>query len=225
MSADMRERVKDVKKVKLETPEVVSRLGPMAEAAAHSAMSAARLVRDRARKQVPSSDQLLRGVGLERRRSRLARLLSWPLVLGAAAGAALAYFFDPDQGRRRRATARDRAYGALRDAGRLAERGSRLAGSQAYGLSQRITHLRPSAETPNDATLVDRVMSEAFRGLDPDLKGRVNLNAVGGVVYLRGELERPEDIRALEDRVRRTPGVNEVENLLHLPGTPAPSSP
>lgn len=224
MSRDVRERLRDVTKVKVETPEVLSRLQPVAEAAAQTARSAARTVRDRAQ-HIPSGDEVLRGIGLERRRSTWRRLVSLPLVLGAAAGAALVYFLDPEEGRRRRAVARDRAFATLRDAGRLAERGSRLARSRAGGLSGRLTRLARRTATANDATLVARVMSEAFRGLDPDLKGRVSVDAAGGVVYLRGEVERPEEIRALEDRVRRIPGVKEVENLLHLPGTPAPSSP
>lgn len=224
MNAEVRERIKDARKVRLETPEVMSRLGPLVEAAAQSALSAARTMTDRARKQIPSSEALLRGAGLERRRSGLGRLLSWPLLLGAAAGATLVFFFDPDEGRRRRAMARDRAAATLRDAGRFADRGSRLAGSRAYGLSRRLAHLRRPTQDANDATLVARVMSEAFRGIDPDLKGRVNVNATAGVIYLRGEVERAEDIRALEDRVRRIPGVTAVENLLHLPGTPAPTS-
>ena len=60
---------------------------------------------------------------------------------------------------------------------------------------------------------------------DPDIpKGRININAEGGVIVLRGELERPEQINAVEAAVRRVAGVRDVENLLHLPGTPAQKS-
>ncbi|MDP8922455.1 MAG: BON domain-containing protein [Chloroflexota bacterium] len=37
----------------------------------------------------------------------------------------------------------------------------------------------------------------------------------------RGELPHPKDINAAEARVRKIPGVSEVENLLHLPHAPA----
>lgn len=33
-------------------------------------------------------------------------------------------------------------------------------------------------------------------------------------------LDRPEEIGEVEERIRRIPGVVDVENLLHLPGTP-----
>lgn len=75
---------------------------------------------------------------------------------------------------------------------------------------------------PNDADLVQRVESEVFR--DPDIpKGRINLNAEDGTVVLRGQVERPDQIRAVEKAVRKVHGVREVENLLHLPDMPAPN--
>jgi BON domain-containing protein len=48
-------------------------------------------------------------------------------------------------------------------------------------------------------------------------------DAEDGVVYLRGEAETPEMIEVLVERTRKVPGVKEVESLLHLPNTPAPS--
>lgn len=54
-------------------------------------------------------------------------------------------------------------------------------------------------------------------------KTSVNVNVVDGVVWLRGELKRPEQIRALEERARAVPEVRAVENLLHLTKTPAPT--
>ena len=43
-------------------------------------------------------------------------------------------------------------------------------------------------------------------------------------MFLRGQVDRPELIHDLEEAVRKVPGVRGVENLLHLPGTPAPTS-
>lgn len=78
---------------------------------------------------------------------------------------------------------------------------------------------RPPAD---DATLAHRVETELF--CDPDIpKGQINVNAEHGVVVLRGEVERPEQIAAIEKKVWKIAGVRTVENLLHLPGTPAPS--
>jgi len=75
----------------------------------------------------------------------------------------------------------------------------------------------------DDATLVDKVESAIFR--DPAVpKGRININAERGRVVLRGEVDQSEQISALEAAARQVPGVKDVENLLHLPGTPAPQS-
>jgi hypothetical protein len=142
-------------------------------------------------------------------------------LLAAAAGAALAYLLDPDNGRRRRNMSRDRVGAAFRRGFRGLAKGSRAAGAEAYGLTRRITHLRPEEPIPeNDPTLVRRVESEVFR--DPAIpKGQINVNAEAGVVVLRGELDRPEQINTLEAAVRRVPGVRDVKNLLHLPSTSA----
>jgi hypothetical protein len=43
------------------------------------------------------------------------------------------------------------------------------------------------------------------------------------VVYLRGEVKRPDQIKDLEARARTIPEVRGVENLLHLPKTPSPT--
>ena len=73
----------------------------------------------------------------------------------------------------------------------------------------------------DDATLADKVRSEALRRTEISAEG-VSVNVQDGVVQLRGELERPELIDELVDRVRSVQGVRDVENLLHLPGTDAP---
>ena len=78
--------------------------------------------------------------------------------------------------------------------------------------------------TPNDATLVQRVESQIMRGQEVP-KGAININAEDGVVVLRGELDRPEQIRDLEGAARHVKGVRGVRNLLHLHGTPAPNKP
>jgi osmotically-inducible protein OsmY len=68
-------------------------------------------------------------------------------------------------------------------------------------------------------TLARKVETELFRPADAP-KATVNVNAVDGVVFLRGTAPTPEQITALERKARAIPGVREVENLLHPPGTP-----
>lgn len=145
------------------------------------------------------------------------------VALAGGAGAGLMFFLDPAQGKRRRHVTRDRALAAARRAGRRLERVRRRAAADVYGLAQRATHPQPAdTPLPNDPTLAQKVESILFR--DPDVpKGRLNINVVDGVVVLRGEVERPDQITALEREVRQIPGVRGVESYLHLPHTPAPN--
>ena len=104
---------------------------------------------------------------------------------------------------------------------RRMERWSRRAGAGVYGLAQKARHLGQPAElAANDEALVDRVQSIVFR--NPEMpKGRVNINVEDGVVVLRGELDRAEQIQELEAAARKVPGVRDVTNHLHLPHTMA----
>jgi osmotically-inducible protein OsmY len=54
-------------------------------------------------------------------------------------------------------------------------------------------------------------------------KGKIDVNAADGVVWLRGEARTPEMIKALAQQASEIPEVKQVENLLHLPKTPAPT--
>jgi osmotically-inducible protein OsmY len=78
------------------------------------------------------------------------------------------------------------------------------------------------AGTPDDAVIVDRVQSEAFRGVDLT-PGTVNVNAEYGKVVLRGEVESEGLIRDLVARVRLVEGVVDVESRLTTPGAAKPS--
>jgi osmotically-inducible protein OsmY len=133
-------------------------------------------------------------------------------------GALFAYFFDRENGRRRRQEAIDRTAAAAR---KRAARASRGVAAEAYGVAKKVQHLREEPKDFDDATLADKVRSEAFRGEDVPA-GDINVNVQDGVVQLRGQVERAELIDELVDRVQNVQGVREVENLLHVPGTEAP---
>jgi hypothetical protein len=137
-----------------------------------------------------------------------------------AAIAALTWFFDPQNGARRRNIARDRFISLFRQGGRKTAGAGRAVAAEAYGLKQKATHLREEKKELDDVTLTRKVETELFRPADAP-KGQVNVNVEDGVVYLRGEVDRPEIIEDLEGRARKVQGVRGVENLLHLPGTPA----
>jgi osmotically-inducible protein OsmY len=153
-----------------------------------------------------------------------------PRTVAAAAtsafglGALLQYFFDRGAGRRRRNTLRDRIRSKLRRGERRAVTRARRAESRAVGIVRRTLNARHAAKPPaDDVALAHHVESELFRRAGVP-KGPIDVNAEDGTVFLRGVLERPEDIANLEAVAKRISGVRHVENLLHLPGTRAPAS-
>src|SRR5918997_961459 len=140
---------------------------------------------------------------------------------GLAAG--LMYFFDPQQGNARRQGVVQRVGGLFRSGVQRGERAGRAVTSQAYGVTQKVTHMREEEKELTDETLKSKVETEIFRDADAP-KGQVDVNVIDGVVYLRGEVEE-DMIKDLEKATRKVGGVKDVENLLHTPGTPAPSTP
>ncbi len=149
----------------------------------------------------------------KRKRKRLA-------LAAGALGAAAAYFFDPQMGRSRRAKARDQLMAMFRRTGRRVSRKGRWLGGKAYGLRMKATHPVEHAKDLDDATLAHKVESEVLGGSD---YGRISVNAEDGIVVLRGEVDTAEQMNAIAETVMAVPGVTGVENLLHLPGEPAPN--
>jgi hyperosmotically inducible periplasmic protein len=143
------------------------------------------------------------------------------VLIAGAAGAAAAYFLDPQSGKRRRSLARDWLAARFRRAGRTVSRAGRGMGARGFGAWQSFRH-REEGQPENDATLAHKVESEVFRGLDVP-SGHLNVNAEHGVVVLRGMVERPDQIVEIERRVRDVQGVRGVENLLHVNGSPTPT--
>jgi hypothetical protein len=156
-------------------------------------------------------------------RSQPARFDTRPIILAAMVGALLEYVWDPQKGRSRRAVTRDQFWAAVHQARRRLGRFARFAEGEAFGVVEEavIVH-KPDNPNPDDATLRDRVESELFRDWTVP-KGDININVAEGVVELRGQVERPEDIDEIEAKVRHVEGARVIHNYLHLPGTPAPN--
>ena len=172
---------------------------------------------------IPRSPLKRRGRGAADPRTRRS-IVAVATVGGLAAGALLEYFLDPKAGRRRRHTARDRMLARMRRGERRALVRARRAESHTVGVARRTINARRRAEEPpDDLTLAQRVESQLFRRAGAP-KGQVSVNAEEGVVFLRGVMEREEQIERLGDEARRIAGVRAVENLVHPPGTPAPAS-
>jgi hypothetical protein len=91
--------------------------------------------------------------------------------------------------------------------------------------TQRAASQRRSSRQPKplgDAAITRKVETELFRSAEVD-KGKINVNTADGIVWLRGEAKNPEQVKELEAKAAAIPEVKRVENLLHLPNTPAPT--
>jgi hypothetical protein len=90
---------------------------------------------------------------------------------------------------------------------------------------QRAAGQRRASQQPkqlDDVTITRKVETEIFRGSKVD-KGKISVNTADGVVWLRGEVKNPQQVKDLEAKTAAIPEVKRVENLLHLPKTPAPT--
>jgi osmotically-inducible protein OsmY len=139
-----------------------------------------------------------------------------PFVAGCIVGAAAEYLLDPTAGKRRRHLTRDKALSRVRHRSHDAVRRAKYVEGVAQGAAHRAAHaVHPvHHEPPDDVTLSRKVESIAFREAGTP-KGHVSVNAERGVVFLRGQLDTPEQIDALVSATGAVEGVKEVKNLLH----------
>src|SRR4051794_26898670 len=95
--------------------------------------------------------------------------------------------------------------------------------NQGVALGKKVANRNPEPKQDmDDVTLARKVETEIFRPQGAP-KGKVDVNAVEGVIWLRGEVKNQAQIEKIEAQVRAIPEVRGVENLLHVPKTPAPS--
>jgi osmotically-inducible protein OsmY len=150
-----------------------------------------------------------------RGRARASGVSTKAVGAAGAAGLAAGYFLDPDSGKRRRHIARDRTLALIRRGADRTRRQAEYRVQQAEGKVEAAkSKAAPEKPAPNDQALAERVKSEIFQPADAP-KDSVNINVEDGVVYLRGEVKRPEQIRKLVKEAGAVDGVRGVENLLH----------
>jgi hypothetical protein len=148
------------------------------------------------------------------------RLAATAIAVATAVGAVLAYFFDTDRGRSRRAQTADRLAGTARKAGRPVGRTYRYVRSTLSGTVERLAHAAPTSEAwLNDETLAHKVETELFR--NPSIpKGSMNVNAEHGTVVLRGVVDSQDQIDRIMLDTSAIDGVKVVRSLLRTPSQP-----
>lgn len=144
------------------------------------------------------------------------------VLAGALTGAATVYFFDPQQGRARRAQFIDWSGARLRRGWHAINRLGSRAASTGAAFPERMVSLRSGPRPADDLTLRDRVESEVFRKGDLP-KGQINIEVESSIVTIRGQVDNAFQIASVEKAVLKVPGVSGVENLLHVNDTPAPN--
>jgi osmotically-inducible protein OsmY len=131
-------------------------------------------------------------------------------------GLGTAYFFDPSLGKSRRAVARDRGAKLTRRALRTAQKRARFAAGKTEGLYARGRNAVTQAEVAtDDATVEQRIRSEAFR--DIDVSGNaIEIQVEDGVVTLTGAVATEDLVSDLVQSVSKVAGVKEVAAEVRL---------
>ena len=113
----------------------------------------------------------------------------------------------------------------------LIDRGTKITGTvigtAAGQAGQLIGRFQKSDSQPKpltDPTLKTKVESTIFR-LPGVSKSKVDVTVADGIVTLHGEVRNQAQMTSLQNAVRAIPEVRGVESELHLPKTPAPSTP
>jgi uncharacterized membrane protein len=132
-------------------------------------------------------------------------------LAAAGLGALLMYIFDPQQGKRRAALARDKLRHAARAGADLADAGMRDLGNRARGLGARMRELARGRREVDDEVLVERVRSAVGRLVSHP--HAIDVACHGGRIMLSGPVLAHEEHRLVRG-VFSVRGVRAIENLL-----------
>jgi hypothetical protein len=131
------------------------------------------------------------------------------------------YFFDPQQGNRRRALFRDKLNRLSHDTADGLDAAWRDLQNQMHGCLAEVESLFESHEAP-DEVIVQRVRSKAGRYLSHS--SALEVDVAEGCVVLRGPVLATE-IQPLVQAIRRVPGVCSVDNQMEVKESAADEPP
>ena len=143
-----------------------------------------------------------------------------PILLGVALGAASAFMFDPQQGRRRRALVRDKLVRGVHQGRDFADTASRDIRNRSTGIAARVRALR--ADAAPDDILGERVRAKIGRYTSHPKAIEVTVGDAR--VVLTGDVLSREHM-AVVRAARMVRGVKDVEDRLdvHLDAENVPS--
>ena len=132
-----------------------------------------------------------------------------------AAGAAAMYFLDPDTGRRRRATTREKGMAAGRDLQESARKAGRRVSNRAHGAVAEMDAAMDS--TMDDAPVSDQKLEARIRsrlGHMVEHPGDIAVAVNDGHVVLSGTAS-DDEVASLTRELAGMSGVSDVENRMH----------
>jgi uncharacterized membrane protein len=140
---------------------------------------------------------------------------------GLAAGAALAYWFDPERGARRRAEVKQKALHATKEVAEAAEVTATDMANRGLGLWARLrAKLREGcalAQADDDVVIAERVRSKLGRVCSHP--SAIEVDVKDGRVQLKGPILKDE-LQQVLHRVSKVRGVREIDNHLEPHETP-----
>lgn len=143
--------------------------------------------------------------------SAMARPLN--IVTAFAAGAALMFYLDPNQGRRRRALVRDKSLSLSHDMRDYAGRKRTHLGNRMKGLAARAGFAGQQRDGIDDAQLRDEIVQKAALLLSNPMA--VEIDVEDGVVHLSGRVPAGESDVLLE-KIAAMRGVQEIDDQLDV---------
>jgi osmotically-inducible protein OsmY len=135
---------------------------------------------------------------------------------GFVLGAGLAYYLDPQNGKRRRRVLVDRAASAARRIGRLVGKKARYAEGRGRGVAAEVAgKLTSEPVATDDATVLQRIRSDALRDVGLTTK-EIDVEVLDGVATVEGTVDSTALGDDLVARVRAVPGVKDVDSRISV---------
>jgi osmotically-inducible protein OsmY len=135
-------------------------------------------------------------------------------AVAAAIGAAIAYMFDPDRGRTRRARIADQAAARARDATAAVKAKAEYQKGVAKGIIHDVTEPLRGEGIYDDDTLLQKVKSEAL-GYWPD-SHEIEVDITNGMVRVSGTVAKESDRENLIKLIRDVEGVGLIDDRIEV---------
>jgi hypothetical protein len=132
------------------------------------------------------------------------------IMAATLVGAIAAYLWDPDNGKARRARARDQTSAALDSLKRETAAKAKHQRNVVEGWAHEIGDVMRPPRQFDDGTLVQKVRSEVIGGWTAEGNPPVDVEVSDGRVTVATTLDHPDRLEELLDRIRSVDGVEDA---------------